>query len=105
MNFYNSILTTAPSGGTSSNMSLCAGNQTFQVYTLPGVACPITAASNSSLGSSQTTLNIDSILNYNFNFINQTGYPIAAFKTTEHSFCDFYNTTNISPNKQGTYIL
>lgn len=105
MNFYNSVNTTAPTGGTSSNMSVCALNQSYQVYTLPGVSCPITAAANSSLGSSQTTLNLDTNFGYNFNFINQTGYPIAGFKITEYAFCDFFNTTNISPNKQGNYIL
>lgn len=105
MNFYNSVNATAPAGGSSSNMTVCAYNQSYQVYTLPGVSCPVTAASNSSLGSAQSTLSMDSKFGYNFNFINQTGYPIAAFKTTEYAFCDFFNTSNISPNKQGTYIL
>lgn len=105
MNFYNSVNATAPTGGSSSNMTTCAYNQSYQVYTLPGVSCPVTGASNSSLGSSQTTLNLDSKFGYNLNFINQAGYPIAGFKTAEYAFCDFFNTTNISPNKQGTYIL
>lgn len=39
------------------------------------------------------------------NFVTQSGYPIAHFKLSEYQFCDFFNTTNISPNKQGTYML
>jgi len=82
MNFYNSILTTAPTGGSSATMTTCSNNQIYQVYTLPGVACPITAVSNSTLGGSQTTMILDEVHNYNLNFIAQTGYPIANFKLT-----------------------
>lgn len=82
MNFYNSVITTAPAGGSSSIMTPCALNQSYEVFTLPGVPCPITSVSNNSLGSSQTSLSLDSTYNYNLNFLNQTGYPIAGFKTT-----------------------
>lgn len=105
MNFYNSIMTAAPSGGTSPNMSVCAVNSSYQVYTLPGVSCPLTAVSNASLGSSGTKLTMDPINNYFLNFAAETGYPIANIKLTEYQFCEFYNQTNISPNKEGTYIL
>lgn len=37
MNFYNSIMTDAPAGGSSPTMTVCALNETYQVYTLPGV--------------------------------------------------------------------
>jgi hypothetical protein len=87
MNFYNSIITTAPSGGSSPTMTVCAFNQTYQSYTLPGVSCPITAASNSSLGVNQTQLILDDEGIYQFNFAKETGYPIAAFKLTEYQFC------------------
>jgi hypothetical protein len=105
MNFYNSIMTSAPSGGSSASMTSCAVNNTYQVYTLPGVACPLTAASNASLGSGQTKLSIDPTNNYFLNFRAETGYPIANIKLTEYQFCDFYNQSNISPNKLGRYIL
>jgi hypothetical protein len=105
MTFYNSILSAAPSGGSSSNMTACSSSKPYQVYTYPGVTCPITAVSNGSLGGSQTTMTLDAINNYNINFNTQTGYPIADFKLTEYQFCSFFNQTNISPNKQGTYIL
>lgn len=82
MNFYNSILTTAPSGGTSPNMTACAVNQTYQVYTLPGVTCPISSISNQSLGSAQTQLTLDTTNNYKMNFISETGYPVANIKLT-----------------------
>jgi len=82
MNFYNSVMTVAPLGGSSPNMTPCALNQSYEVYTLPGVSCPITSASNNSLGTSQTSLSLDAKNNYYLNFINQTGYPIAGFKTT-----------------------
>jgi hypothetical protein len=99
MNFYNSITTTAPSGGTSPNMTACSVNQTYQVYTLPGVSCPITAVSNQTLGSSHTQLILDSTNNYALDFISETSYPIANIKLTEYQFCAFFNQTNISPNK------
>jgi hypothetical protein len=105
MNFYNSILTTAPTGGTSSNMSVCSSSQPYQVYTLPGVTCPVTIVSNASVGGSQTILTLDSVNAYTMNYNTQTGYPIADFKLTEYQFCPFFNQSNISPNKQGTYIL
>lgn len=91
MNFYNSIMTTAPAGGTSPNMAACAQNSTYQVYTLPGVNCPITAVSNNSLGSSSTSLPLDDHSNYFLNFVGQTGYPIANIKLTEYQFCEFFN--------------
>lgn len=105
MNFYNSIRTTAPSGGTSPTMTPCAVNQTYQVYTLPGVTCPISSISNQSLGSAQTQLTLDTTNNYFMNFVSGTGYPIANIKLTEYQFCDYFNTTNISPNKAGRYVL
>ncbi len=82
MNFYNSILTTAPAGGISSNMTRCAVNTTYQVQTLPGVTCPLTALSNASLGGAQTKLTLDTTNNYFLNFIAETGYPIANVKLT-----------------------
>ena len=82
MTFYESVMTQAPSGGTSATMSTCAVNATYQVSTLPGVPCPVTAFSNSSVGTSQTTLTLDSTTNTVLNFINQTSYPIAALKLT-----------------------
>lgn len=105
MNFYSSTMTSAPSGGTSAFMTTCAANSTYQVQTLPGVNCPLTAVSNSSLGSSATKLTLDSTNNYFLNFVAETGYPIANIKLTQYQFCEFYNQTNISPNKEGTYIL
>jgi hypothetical protein len=105
MTFYESVGTQAPVGGTSSLMSTCSVNQTYQVSTLPGVPCPITAFSKNSVGTSQSTLTLDSTSNALLNFINQTGYPIAAFKLTEYQFCEYFNETNISPNKKGTYLL
>ena len=105
MNFYNSILTTAPSGGTSPNMTACAVNQNYKDYILPGVTCPISSISNQSLGSAQTQLTIDSANNYFMNFVSETGYPIANIKLTEYQFCDYFNATNISPNKAGRYVL
>jgi hypothetical protein len=105
MNFYNSIMTSAPAGGTSPTMTPCSVNTTYQVQTLPGVTCPLTAVSNASLGSAQTKLTLDTTNNYFLNFIAETGYPIANIKLTEYQFCEFYNQTNISPNKQGRYIL
>ncbi len=82
MNFYNSAMAKAPSGGSSPLMTSCATNQSYEVYTLPSVPCPVTGFSNSSLGSAQTTLTLDSTNGYKLNFISQTGYPIAGFKTT-----------------------
>lgn len=105
MNFYNSILTTAPAGGVSPTMTTCSSSTPYQVQTLPGVTCPITAISNASLGGTQTKLTLDTTNNYFLNFIAETGYPIANVKLTEYQFCEFYNQTNISPNKQGRYIL
>ncbi len=98
-------MTNAPAGGTSPNMTVCSVNTTQQVYTLPGVPCPITAVSNASLGAAQTSLTLDSKNGYKLNFISQKGYPIANFKLTEYQFCSYFNTSNISPNKQGTYQL
>jgi hypothetical protein len=80
MNFYNSIITTAPAGGISPTMTPCAVNNTYQVQTLPGVPCPVTSISNASLGGSQTRLTLDSTNNYFLNFIAETGYPIADIK-------------------------
>ena len=105
MSFYESVMTKAPSGGTATTMSTCAFNTTYQVSTLPGVPCPISAFSKNTVGSSQTTLTLDSNTNAVLNFINQSSYPIAAFKLTEYQFCEFFNTSNISPSKKGTYIL
>jgi hypothetical protein len=48
---------------------------------------------------------MDSTNNYFLNFAAETGYPIANIKLTEYQFCEFYNQTNISPNKAGTYVL
>jgi hypothetical protein len=59
MTFYNSVLTTAPLGGTAPTMTACASGQNYQAYTLPGVTCPITAVSNASLGSTQTSMVLD----------------------------------------------
>ena len=105
MSFYESVLTQAPTGGSAATMSTCAVNTTYQVSILPGVPCPITSFSNQTVGSSQTTLTLDSFKNYVLNFINQTNYPIADFKLTEYQFCEFFITENISPNKGGTYLL
>lgn len=33
------------------------------------------------------------------------GYPIADFKLTEYNFCPFFDQINISPNKDGNYVL
>ena len=63
-------MTKAPSGGSSALMTSCATNQSYQVTTLPSVACPITGFSNSSLGSAQTTLTLDSVNGYKLNFIS-----------------------------------
>ncbi len=82
MTFYNSVIKDAPPGGSSSNMTSCADNQTYQVYTLPGVECPITAVSNTTVGTSQVTLTLDSTHGNILNFINKTNYPIADFKLT-----------------------
>lgn len=84
-------MTSAPAGGTSPNMTACSLNTTYQVYTLPGVNCPLTAISNASLGSSATSLPLDTTNGYNLNFVAQTGYPIANIKLTEYQFCDFFN--------------
>lgn len=105
MNFYNSILTKAPAGGSSPTMTACALNETYQVYTLPGIACPISAFSSASVGASQTQLSLDAVNGAYLQFNSQTNYPIAGFKLTEYQFCDFFNASNISPNKKGTYIL
>lgn len=105
MNFYTSTVTTAPSGLSTLNTSTCAFNTSYQVYTIPGVNCPVTAMSNSSLGSAQTSLLLDTANNKNFNYLSQNGYPIAAVKLTEYQFCNYYSQVNISPNKTGTYIL
>lgn len=82
MTFYNSVIKNAPPGGSSSNMTSCGDNQTYQVYTLPGVECPITAVSNTTVGTSQVTLTLDSTHGNILNFINKTNYPIADFKLT-----------------------
>lgn len=82
MNFYNSIMADAPAGGSSPTMTVCALNETYQVHTLPGVECPVTAFSSASLGSSQTQLTLDSTSGAVLNFINRTNYPIAGFKLT-----------------------
>lgn len=58
INFYHSTMTEAPSGGTSSNMTACASGETYQVYTLPDVSCPVSSIANTSIGSSQTTLTL-----------------------------------------------
>lgn len=87
MNFYKSVMTSAPSGGTSPNMTVCAANSNYQVYTLPGVDCPLTGLSNNSLGSTQTQLLLDSINKYYINFISQTSYPIVDLKLTEYQYC------------------
>ena len=63
-------------------MTECANNTAYEVSTLPGVPCPITAFSNNTVGGSQTTLTLDSTNNAVLNFINQTTYPIADFKLT-----------------------
>lgn len=57
------------------------------------------------MGTAQTRLTLDSVNNQYLNHISQTNYPIATFKLSEYQFCDFFDTLNISPNKQGTYIL
>lgn len=105
MNFYTSTVTTAPSGLSTLNMTPCAFNTSYQVYTIPGVNCPVTTISNTSLGSAQTSLLLDSTNNLSFNYLSQNGYPIAAVKLTEYQFCSDYSKVNISPNKTGTYIL
>ena len=105
INFYSSTMTVAPAGGISASMTPCAVNNTYQVQTLPGVPCPVTSISNASLGSSQAKLTLDLTNNYYLNFIAETGYPIANIKLSEYQFCDFFNQTNISPNKMGRYIL
>ena len=87
MSFYQSVLTDAPLGGTSPNMSVCAANTTYEVNTLPGVPCPVTAFSNNTVGASQTTLTMDAASNAVLNFMNQSGYPISDFKLTEYQFC------------------
>ena len=105
INFYSSTITVAPAGGISASMTPCAANNTYQVQTLPGVPCPVTSISSASLGSSQTKLTLDSTNGYILNFIAETGYPIANIKLSEYQFCDFFNQSNISPNKMGRYIL
>lgn len=86
-------------------MTPCSNDQDYKVFTLPGVDCPISASSNQSLGSSQTKLPLDDLNGYFLNFVRETGYPIANVKLTEYQFCDFFEQINISPNKQGSYIL
>ena len=87
MSFYESVLTQAPVGGTSPTMDTCSASTTYQVSTLPGVSCPITAFSNNTVGASQTTLTLDATSGASLNFINQSGYPISALKLTEYQFC------------------
>ena len=82
MTFYQSVMTDAPVGGTSPTMDTCAANTVYQVSTLPGVECPITAFSNNTVGGSQQTLTLDSTKNYVLNFINQSSYPISDIKLT-----------------------
>ena len=82
INFYHSAMTKAPSGGTSSSMAACSVDKDYQVYTLPGVSCPVSGLSNTSLGSSQSTLTLESDNNYVMNFISESGYPIADIKLT-----------------------
>ena len=103
LSFYNSTLTTTPSGTT---LKTCAPNLSYQVSTLPNISCPSTTISNSTLSSStQTTLTLSSTLNQKLFYESQLNYPIAAFKITEYQFCPFLDDNNISPNKNGNYIL
>ena len=82
MSFYQSVVAEAPAGGTAPTMTPCAVNNTYEVNTLPGVPCPVTAFSNNTVGASQTTLTLDSSTGSVLNFIDQSGYPIADFKLT-----------------------
>lgn len=75
-------MTSAPTGGSSPSMTACAVGQNYQVYTLPGVPCPISAASNQTLGSSQTQLTLDASNGYYLNFVSESGYPISNIKLT-----------------------
>ena len=105
INFYHSTMTEAPVGGTSPSMTARAAGESYQVYTLPGVSCPVSTISNTSIGSSQSTLTLDTSNNYVINFQAESAYPVADIKLSEYAFCEFFNQDNISPNKQGNYIL
>ncbi len=72
---------------------------------LPDISCPITQISNSSLSASSTILTLDTVNNQKLSYVSQNNYPIADFKVSEHSFCEFLNEINISPGKVGNYKL
>jgi hypothetical protein len=97
LTFYNStypISTTA-----------CANGQPYQVQTYLNVSCPISNASNMSLGANATSLLLDSVSLDSLDFLRSVGYPIADFKMTEYEFCPTFSQKNISPNKTGNYVL
>lgn len=37
--------------------------------------------------------------------MSQSNYPVADIKLSEYAFCKFFEDDNISPNKQGAYVL
>ena len=74
INYYSSTMIVAPAGAISTSMTPCSANNTYQVQTLHGVPCPVTSISNTSLGSSQTKITLDSPNNYYLNFVAETGY-------------------------------
>jgi hypothetical protein len=100
LNFYNSTLDVTPDG---TELVHCAEDRQYQVNTLPNVSCPINDISNRSFGNSQTTLNLDT--EHSLYYVSGQGYPIADFKLTEYEFCPYFEEINISPNKEGNYIL
>lgn len=70
---------------------------------LPGIPCPVTLISNASISASQETLTLSDT--QGLNFISEVGYPIADFKLTEYNFCKFFDEINISPGRNGNYVL
>lgn len=103
LNFYNSTLTATPEGVT---MKTCALNASYQVQTLPNISCPASVIANTSVGTStQTTLILDATNTSKLFYESQQNYPIADFKLTEYAFCPFFSENNISPDKNGNYIL
>jgi hypothetical protein len=58
-----------------------------------------------SLSASSTILSLDTAHNQKLSYVSQNNYPIADFKISENSFCEFLNQINISPGKVGNYKL
>ena len=78
LSFYNS--TQQKTYDNTTIMKTCALDKTFEVTTLPELDCPISDFSNTSFGTTQTTLSLDLV--NSLNFVSQSHYPIADFKLT-----------------------